>query len=277
MPTLTSDTGETWTMTDAQAANVRTLASLPPWELTALLKLARSQATLDAALGRPDREPLRVVDGDGALVRVFPCRRRREAEQRDEALPSCRWRRDSAGGYACAECATWAQPDSERAHVLDRLAANLACVPPIIAEDELAIDELVRRKCGPESVSPGVSVDVDDIREEIAHLRCLAANAGDEGGAEARARAKSYLATADRLASALGEPVQPTWTTEELRTAFASTSEWEPSPGQLATWRAAQEQADATGAPVRVSIVGGGPLLDHVMVKPNPYIARGEP
>ena len=76
---------------------------------------------------------------------------------------------------------------------------------------------MVTRLLGPEPAArPASGIDVADIREEIEHLYCLAANAREEG-AEGRSAAKIYAATADRLTSALGpEPaavIDPGWPT----------------------------------------------------------------
>lgn len=131
MPTLTTDDGQTWDLTAPQLANVRTLASLPPTQLEALVDLARAQAQLDAARSIPARPSLRVVNSDGTLVHPFNCRNAKMHETRGEPVPACRWVKDTAGGYSCAECGTWAKPDSERARVLDGLGRSR----PIAADD----------------------------------------------------------------------------------------------------------------------------------------------
>lgn len=151
MPILKTDTGETWHLTDAQAANVRTLASLPQWELEALLTLARAQAKLDASLSRPPRATLRIVTEDGAIVRPFPCRHAREAEARGDIPSPCRWLSDSAGGYACNLCGTWAQPNSERARVLDQISS--ATEPPVDREIGLGINRVAVLKLVDDRIS----------------------------------------------------------------------------------------------------------------------------
>jgi hypothetical protein len=95
MLTLTSSAGQTWHLTDAQA------------EAFAKLVTPRS---------------LHVV---GEIVHSFPCRHAQMYETRGEPVPACRWAKDdTAGGYSCAECGTWAQPDSERARVLSQIGLH---------------------------------------------------------------------------------------------------------------------------------------------------------
>jgi hypothetical protein len=107
MLTLHHEDGRSWPV----PPEFELLTAMAPAEMLALVDLARAQARLDAS-SRP---------AAGEIVCTFLCRRRREADARNEYRPKCRWSADPAGGFACAECGTWAKPDSERARVI-RLA-----------------------------------------------------------------------------------------------------------------------------------------------------------
>jgi hypothetical protein len=110
MLTLHHADGRQWPVPDEFAL----LTTMEPAEFVALVDLARAQARLDAST-RP---------AAGEVVHPLNCRHRRDAIARDESPPLCRWADDPAGGFACAECGTWAKPDSERARVI-----RLAVVP----------------------------------------------------------------------------------------------------------------------------------------------------
>ena len=123
MLTLLHSDGRSWPVSDAFAE----LAGLPDPVLRELLNLARAQAALVAV--RPDE-----------IAHAFPCRHRREAEQRGEVVPDCRWNKDSAGGFACGQCGTWAKPDSERARII-----GLAGAPAgLVHVSELRVGDVFR-------------------------------------------------------------------------------------------------------------------------------------
>jgi hypothetical protein len=105
MLTLHHEDGRSWPV----PPEFELLTTMAPAEFVALVDLARAQARLDAST-RP---------AAGEIIHAFDCRRRREADARNEYRPDCRWVPDlMAGGYACTECGTWAKPDSERARVI---------------------------------------------------------------------------------------------------------------------------------------------------------------
>jgi hypothetical protein len=135
---------------------------------------------------------------------------------------------------ACPHCtAPLVRPTGHRWQVEQILALlDTAAVSEGQATHALGTDRLTTRKmldayrntppiclsCGwcphpgelPSSLSPGTleikPVDLGDIREEIEHLRCLAANASDRGET---IHAEAYAGAADRLASSLGDRGTP--------------------------------------------------------------------